>query len=95
MRTGLPNTGNGIDVFASNNTIGGATAADSNLISANQGYGINLGVQISPPSDNVIQGNLIGTDLTGFLALGNMFDGVRITTGRTTRSAEPPRERET
>jgi titin len=46
-------------------TIGGTTPADRNLISGN-GIGVYLGGQ-----SDLIEGNYIGTDLTGTLALGN------------------------
>ena len=72
LPNGSPSSnGNGIDVFASTNTIGGPAGAGSNLISGNQGYGIFLG-----GNNNVVRGNLMGTDLTGTHALGNLIDGV-------------------
>jgi hypothetical protein len=83
-RTGtaaLPNAGSGIDLFASQNTIGAAASGAGNLISANQGAGIALGVQISPPSGNVIEGNFIGTNLAGKLALGNAAGGISDNSG--------------
>jgi CSLREA domain-containing protein len=49
------------------NQIGGTAPADRNLISANE-LG---GVFISSSGDNVVQGNLIGTDKTASGALGN------------------------
>lgn len=55
-----------------NCTIGGITPAARNLISGNVGNGIALG----SGSGNTVQGNLIGTDITGTLALGNSFVGV-------------------
>ena len=72
----LPNQGDGLDLFASNNTIGGTSPADLNLISANQGNGINISEITNPANNNVIQGNYIGTDVTGRIALGNAFDGI-------------------
>ena len=72
--------GNGIDgveVFSNNNTIGGTTAAQRNIISGNLDDGIN----IDGTSGNVIQGNYIGTDVTGTLALGNQSDGVLFENG--------------
>jgi titin len=55
----------------SNCTIGGTTPDARNLISGNAGSGIAFG-----GTGNTVQGNLIGTDVTGTLALGNAFLGV-------------------
>ena len=52
---------------AASNTIGGTTAAARNIISAN-GYS---GVEIDDANDNVVEGDFIGTDVTGKVALGN------------------------
>ncbi|HEY3600984.1 MAG TPA: hypothetical protein VGK72_03425, partial [Chthoniobacterales bacterium] len=57
---------------ASDNTVGGTTPAARNLISGNIGNGVELG----SGSGNTVQGNLIGTDLTGTIALGNTGRGV-------------------
>jgi CSLREA domain-containing protein len=51
--------------------IGGLNSGEGNLISGNFNYGIYL----NGSSNNIIQGNLIGTDMSGTAALGN-FDGV-------------------
>ena len=56
---------------ASNNTIGGTTSGARNLISGN----VSTGVLIAS-SNNVVQGNFIGTDVTGTAALGNSVLGV-------------------
>jgi VCBS repeat-containing protein len=61
---------------ASNNTIGGTTAAARNIISGNTTYGVFL--ESSP--DTVVQGNFIGTDVTGAAAVPNVEAGVA--TGR-------------
>lgn len=67
---------------ASANTIGGASAAARNVISGN---GTN-GVVIAQTGDNfnVIAGNYIGTDITGRIALGNLWNGVLIQGGTNT-----------
>ena len=59
-----------------NNTIGGTTPDARNLISGNIGEGVNINLG----TGNMVQGNLIGTDKTGTLALGNTDRGV-LTTG--------------
>ncbi len=56
-------------------TIGGVTPGMRNIISANGGWGVNLAVE---DGGDVIQGNLIGTDAAGVVALGNAQGGVAI-----------------
>ena len=66
----VPNQGYGIYVFAASETqIGGSAPGAGNLISGNLLGGIFL-TKFSTvvPTDNVIQGNLIGTDITGTVA---------------------------
>ena len=61
---------------AINNTIGGLVSGAGNVISANtsaNGIGIN-----SSSSGNLVQGNFIGTDVTGTIALGNDNSGVAV-----------------
>jgi titin len=55
----------------SDNTIGGPGAGAGNLISGNTGDGIHLEASTGNGLGNVVQGNLIGTDVTGTKALGN------------------------
>jgi hypothetical protein len=59
-----------------NNTIGGTTPDARNLISGNG----NIGVAIQGDT-NILQGNLIGTDITGTLALGNSGRGINVQSG--------------
>jgi hypothetical protein len=68
---------NGVD----NNTIGGTTAAERNVISGNGNPFLSPGVEIvgSGGTGNLVQGNYIGVDVTGGLALGNYGEGVVIT----------------
>jgi len=61
---------------ASNNTIGGTTSAERNLISGNTGHGVLM--TESATTGNLVQGNFIGTDVTGTLAVGNAFEGVAL-----------------
>jgi hypothetical protein len=87
--TGTKALGNADGVWlgdgATNNTIGGTTAAARNIISGITD-GLGFGVFIHPnnagqlPSGNVVEGNYIGTDVTGNNALGNGF-GVVINGG--------------
>ncbi|MEN3336266.1 MAG: hypothetical protein V7641_5631 [Blastocatellia bacterium] len=73
----LPNGLNGVRVQAStNNTIGGATTAASNLISGNTGAGVLL--ISSGAIGNQIQGNLIGPDINGLADEGNGTSGVQL-----------------
>ncbi len=55
------------------NTIGGTIAGAADVISGNGGSGI----EIDASSDNLVEGDLIGTDVTGTKALGNAQSGVR------------------
>ena len=65
---------------APNNTIGGSQPGEGNVISGNDSAGILIYVLNEPAnaSGNKVQGNYIGTDVTGSSDLGNAFDGVVI-----------------
>ncbi|MFC2116627.1 choice-of-anchor D domain-containing protein [Bacteroidota bacterium] len=77
----LGNSAAGIYILTSNNTIGGTDVSARNVISGNPDGGIIL-CQFDdiPVKGNIIQGNLIGTDATGTVALGNV-NGVEIASG--------------
>lgn len=78
----LANATFGVTIFggATNNTVGGTTAAARNVISGNGNAGVQLfGVGTS---GNLVQGNYLGTDASGAAALGNTF-GVAIQNGAT------------
>ncbi|HTS52720.1 MAG TPA: DUF4347 domain-containing protein, partial [Burkholderiales bacterium] len=73
------NTGLGLWNSSTNNTIGGTTAADRNIISGNNVDGVQFkgaGIQ-----NNVLMGNYIGLDVTGAADLGNANQGVAIFNG--------------
>ncbi len=79
--TALGNVNAGVGITdAGGNQIGGITAGERNLISANGFPANNGGVFIlgSQASGNVFQGNFIGTDLHGQAALPNRFEGFYI-----------------
>ena len=57
--------------------IGGTAAGAGNLISGNA----TSGIEINDSKNTLIQGNLIGLDQTGTLALGNSGAGVLIDNG--------------
>src|SRR4029077_17577353 len=69
----LGNTDRGVFVNGSNDLIGGTTVAARNIISAN-----NRGVDLFGGSNDTVQGNFIGTDVTGTVALSNPNAGVNI-----------------
>ncbi len=73
------NGGIGLCYGVSGVTIGGATAAERNVISGNLGIGVNFASSFSVDVfDNVLRGNYIGTDVTGAAGLGNGGIGVRV-----------------
>ena len=82
----LGNTGDGVYLNqATDNTIGGTTPAAANLISGNTN-----GVEISNSSQNVVQADLIGTDTSGTLALGNTGAGVLVDAGSSANTVGGP-----
>jgi titin len=83
-RTGaaaLGNGGNGVLLQngARENVIGGSAAGTRNVISANFGSGVAF--FHATTSGNTVQGNYLGTDKTGTVALGNTGAGVSILAG--------------
>ncbi len=80
-KTGLHALGNGgsaMSVYAGStfNTVGGTSAAARNVLSGSTNYD---GLYLSAASNNVVQGNYIGTDATGLHALGNGAFGYGLT----------------
>jgi hypothetical protein len=84
----LPNTGDGIDLFGSSNTVGGTTVGSGNLVSANGGPNGGEGINLSFASDNLVEGNVVGTTFgqitdppSKFQRLGNTASGIFISSG--------------
>ncbi len=72
----LPNyTGVAVHYRAKLNLIGGITEEERNVISGNE-YGIDI--YSNGTDSNVVEGNYIGTDASGEIALGNRMGGVFI-----------------
>ena len=71
----LPNISDGVFVSGSNNTIGGTTDNDRNVISGNGNDGVEM---TSGASNNAVLGNFIGTNAAGTAALGNTLDGISL-----------------
>ena len=65
----VANGGDGIEINAGGNTIGGTTAAARNVISGNTGDGIDI--DGAGATNNLIEGDYIGTDATGTVALAD------------------------
>ncbi len=89
----LPNISDGVfvsgsiisNVFvsSSNNTIGGTTDNDRNVISGNGNDGVEM---TSGESNNTVLGNFIGVGADGTTPLGNVLDGVSIASGATSNT---------
>lgn len=80
------NGGDGVAIFSgigiasgSNNTIGGASVAERNVISGNNENGVAITAQNGgTTSDNVVTGNYIGTNVSGTSSIANVGDGILI-----------------
>ncbi|HEY3135085.1 MAG TPA: FG-GAP-like repeat-containing protein [Blastocatellia bacterium] len=71
-------TGVGIFRFADNNLVGGTTASARNIISGNHHYGMLIS---DGATGNQLQGNFVGTDVTGTVKIGNFQAGVVVAFG--------------
>lgn len=69
----LGNGDNGLDILGHTNTVGGSAPSSANVISGNQLSGVAIR---SSASQNLLEGNFIGTDVTGTAALPNSTHGV-------------------
>ena len=82
----LGNHGDGVDVTGSTSiTVGGTSAGAGNLISDNA-----TGIEIDDSSMTLVQGNLIGLDQTGTLALGNTGAGIQVDSGSSANTVGGP-----
>ncbi|MEM7051125.1 MAG: IPTL-CTERM sorting domain-containing protein [Acidobacteriota bacterium] len=76
----LPNSGHGILILDSaDNVIGGLVLGAGNVISANLGNGLTI--QGGGASGTIVQGNRIGTTVSGLLPLGNASRGIAVGVG--------------
>ncbi len=71
----LGNQADGVTIIAPGTTIGGVVAGARNVIAGNGASGVSIGA--AAPGTRV-QGNFIGTDVTGTLDLGNAQQGVDV-----------------
>jgi photosystem II stability/assembly factor-like uncharacterized protein len=71
----VPN-GRGISAGVANTVIGGLVPGARNIISGNNGDGVQIG-----GTGSLLQGNFIGTDITGTVCLGNGGNGSQGGTG--------------
>jgi hypothetical protein len=72
---GALSNGGGIALSSNNNTVGGTTAGARNIISGNAN-GNGTGIGIDGGQNNLVEGNYIGTDITGPTTLGGQAVGI-------------------
>jgi CSLREA domain-containing protein len=72
----LPNSGAGIKITLGQGTIGGTGSGSRNIISGNGAEGVLI---TGSTTTNTIQGNYVGTDVTGAIRIANNKGGVSIT----------------
>jgi hypothetical protein len=77
----IPNGWDGVMLAyeANNNTVGGDSAAERNVISGNTRHGVLI--SYTGTANNTVSGNYIGVDATGLLALGNGEYGIILDNG--------------
>ena len=64
---------------------GGTTPEARNIISGNSYYGIDFEILVSGEAqNNLVEGNYIGTDITGTMSLGQQFYGILLNGSNTT-----------
>jgi titin len=73
------NFGSGVLIEdASDNLVGGTTDSERNIISFNGTAGVQIQSVSGPATNNLVEGNFIGVDVTGTQPQGNAFAGVYI-----------------
>jgi CSLREA domain-containing protein len=85
----LPNATDGVRINTSSGNIIGGTGNSGNLLSGNLGRGITLtgaagntmSGSSSTATNNLILGNLLGTQINGTSTLGNGLEGIYVTNG--------------
>ncbi|HEX8090733.1 MAG TPA: FG-GAP-like repeat-containing protein, partial [Blastocatellia bacterium] len=65
-------------IVGDSNIIGGTTASAHNVVSGNSSHGVII---LGPATGNMVQGNYIGTDKMGAVAIGNGSNGVSLISG--------------
>lgn len=75
----------GVRILSNENVVGGTSPAARNLISGGRGHGVLIGDLGEAPMGNLVQGNLIGTDRTGTVAVPNNANGATIERGAQNR----------
>ncbi|WP_160167686.1 DUF4347 domain-containing protein [Methylomonas sp. MK1] len=75
----LGNANSGITIESSGNTVGGTASGAGNLLSGNSYSGVFINGESA--DNNVIQGNYIGTDVSGNAGLANSWDGISVIGG--------------
>ena len=71
--SGVANDGHGLEIASSNNTIGGTTALERNVISGNNRVGLWI-----TGNNNAVRGNYFGVGSDGTTSLGNSWDAITI-----------------
>jgi hypothetical protein len=80
--------GTAIGISASNDLVGGTSPADRNLVSGNTAGTFGGAIEIGGAANATIQGNLVGTDASGLLAVPN-GDGIYSNMPATIGGASP------
>ena len=81
--TAAPNHLLGISLSASTDVVvGGSSPTAGNVVSGNENGGVRI---INGSSDNDLQGNLVGTEVTGTVAIGNALVGVVLSDAQSNR----------